>query len=153
MIYSSKKTYSKLYKEIRRLLKEEEDLNENMQRIYFSEKEKDFIIQREEKEIKFPKLILIMRSELYRGMFLSVTEDSSNQVNDYSELSDEAFEILEYWIYTNQIKEGIEITQEIIDELEQASDYFELNESNPNLIDLLIEEFDNQNPNENSNEN
>ncbi|KAJ5066980.1 21.9 kda heat shock protein [Anaeramoeba ignava] len=47
-----------------------------MKRIYLNENEneKDFIIERKEKQYKFPKLILIMRSELYRGMFLSVTK-------------------------------------------------------------------------------
>ncbi|KAJ5073103.1 hypothetical protein M0811_09058 [Anaeramoeba ignava] len=54
--------------------------------IYLNENEKDFIIERKEKQYKFPKLILIMRSELYRGMFLSVTNDTSNKVTDYSEL-------------------------------------------------------------------
>ncbi|KAJ5080271.1 hypothetical protein M0811_03755 [Anaeramoeba ignava] len=86
-----------------------------------------------------------MRSELYRGMFLSVTEDKSNKVTDYSELSDESFQIFEYWIYSNQIKEGIQITQEIIDEIQIGIDYFQLNQTNPNLFDLLINKFNNQN--------
>ncbi|KAJ5075747.1 hypothetical protein M0811_06609 [Anaeramoeba ignava] len=64
--------------------------------------ERNFIIERKEKQYKFPKLILIMRSELYRGMFLSVTNDTSNKVTDYSELSNKSFQIFEYWIYSNQ---------------------------------------------------
>ncbi|KAJ5068247.1 regulator of chromosome condensation [Anaeramoeba ignava] len=70
-----------------------------------------FIIERKEKQYKFPKLILIMRSELYRGMFLSVTNDKSNKVTDYSKLSNKSFQIFEYWIYSNQIKEEIQITK------------------------------------------
>ncbi|KAJ5076508.1 kelch repeat and btb domain-containing protein [Anaeramoeba ignava] len=116
-----------------------------MKRIYLNENEKNFIIERKEKQYKFPKLILIMRSELYRGMFLSVTEDKSNKVTDYSELSNKSFQIFEYWIYSNQIKDGIQITQEIIDELERGIDYFQLNQANPNLFDLLIKKFNNQN--------
>ncbi|KAJ5067426.1 kelch repeat and btb domain-containing protein [Anaeramoeba ignava] len=120
-----------------------------MKRIYLNENEneKDFIIERKEKQYKFPKLILIMRSELYRGMFLSVTEDTSNKVTDYSELSNKSFQILEYWIYSNQIKKGIKITKEIINELERGIDYFQLNQTNPNLFDLLIKKFNNQNQN------
>ncbi|KAJ5066098.1 hypothetical protein M0811_03431 [Anaeramoeba ignava] len=86
-----------------------------------------------------------MRSELYRGMFLSVTEDKSNKVTDYSELNNRSFELLEYWIYSNQIKEEIQITQEIINQLEIGIDYFQLNQTNPNLFDLLIKKFNNQN--------
>ncbi|KAJ5078868.1 hypothetical protein M0811_04591 [Anaeramoeba ignava] len=86
-----------------------------------------------------------MRSELYRGMFLSVTEDKSNKVKDYSELSNKSFQIFEYWIYSNQIKDEIQITQEIIEELKTGIDYFQLNQTNPNLFDLLINKFKNQN--------
>ncbi|KAJ5073645.1 kelch repeat and btb domain-containing protein [Anaeramoeba ignava] len=116
-----------------------------MKRIYLNENEKDFTIERASKSFNFHKLILIMRSELYRGMFLSVTNDTSNKVTDYSELSDESFEILEYWIYTNKIKKGIKITQKILDEIERGMDYFQLNESKNNILLMVTEQFKNQN--------
>ncbi|KAJ5067379.1 hypothetical protein M0811_13049 [Anaeramoeba ignava] len=118
MIYSNRIINPKLYFEIKEIINSNEKIEETMKRIYLNENEKDFIIERKEKKYKFPKLILIMRSELYRGMFLSVTEDKSNKVTDYSELSNKSFQILEYWIYSNQIKEEIQITQEIIDEIQ-----------------------------------
>ncbi|KAJ5073856.1 hypothetical protein M0811_08129 [Anaeramoeba ignava] len=149
MIYSNRIINPKLYSEIKEIINSNEKIEETMKRIYLNENEneneKDFIIERKEKKYKFPKLILIMRSELYRGMFLSVTEDTSNKVKDYSELSNKSFQIFEYWIYSNQIKEGIQITKEIIDEIEIGIDYFQLNETNPNLFDLLINKFNNQN--------
>ncbi|KAJ5067811.1 regulator of chromosome condensation [Anaeramoeba ignava] len=146
MIYSNNsKINPKLYLEIKEIINSNEKIEETMKRIYLNENEKDFIIERKEKKYKFPKLILIMRSELYRGMFLSVTEDTSNKVTDYSELSNKSFQIFEYWIYSNQIKEGIEITQQIIDEIKIGIDYFQLNQTNPNLFDLLINKFNNQN--------
>ncbi|KAJ5076266.1 hypothetical protein M0811_06545 [Anaeramoeba ignava] len=86
-----------------------------------------------------------MRSELYREKFLSVTEGDSTKFTDYSELSDKSFQILEYWIYSNQIKEEIQITQEIINEIKIGINYFQLNQTNPNLFDLLINKFKNQN--------
>ncbi|KAJ5076007.1 btk-binding protein-related [Anaeramoeba ignava] len=151
MIYSNRIINPKLYYEIKEIINSNEKIEETMKRIYLNEKEneneKDFIIERKEKEYKFPKLILIMRSELYRGMFLSVTNDTSNKVTDYSELSNKSFQIFEYWIYSNQIKEGIQITQEIIDETKKGIDYFQLNQTNPNLFDLLINKFNNQNQN------
>ncbi|KAJ5076170.1 claret isoform a [Anaeramoeba ignava] len=152
MIYSNNsKINPKLYSEIKEIINSNEKIEETMKRIYLNENEneneneKDFIIERKEKQYKFPKLILIMRSELYRGMFLSVTEDKSNKVTDYSELSNKSFQIFEYWIYSNQIKDGIQITQEIIDEIQIGIDYFQLNQTNPNLFDLLINKFNNQN--------
>ncbi|KAJ5080235.1 hypothetical protein M0811_03719 [Anaeramoeba ignava] len=146
MIYSNNsKINPKLYYEIKEIINSNEKIEETMKRIYLNENEKDFIIERKEKQYKFPKLILIMRSELYRGMFLSVTEDKSNKVTDYSELSNKSFQIFEYWIYSNQIKEGIQITQEIINEIQIGIDYFQLNQTNPNLFDLLINKFNNQN--------
>ncbi|KAJ5077360.1 btk-binding protein-related [Anaeramoeba ignava] len=109
MIYSNNsKVNPKLYSEIKEIINSNEKIEETMKRIYLNENEneneKDFIIERKEKQYKFPKSILIMRSELYRGMFLSVTEDKSNKVTDYSELSNKSFQIFEYWIYSNQIK-------------------------------------------------
>ncbi|KAJ5067774.1 claret isoform a [Anaeramoeba ignava] len=145
MIYSNRIINQKLYYEIKEIINSNEKIEETMKRIYLNENEKDFIIERKEKKIKFPKLILIMRSELYRGMFLSVTDDKSNKVTDYSELSDKSFQIFEYWIYSNQIKEEIQITQEIIDEIKIGIDYFQLNQTNPNLFDLLINKFQKQN--------
>ncbi|KAJ5069701.1 regulator of chromosome condensation [Anaeramoeba ignava] len=145
MIYSNRKINPKLYSEIKEIINSNEKIEETMKRIYLNENEneKDFIIERKEKQYKFPKLILIMRSELYRGMFLSVTNDTSNKVTDYSELSNKSFEIFEYWIYSNQIKNEIQITQEIINEIQIGIDYFQLNQTNPNLIDLLINKFNN----------
>ncbi|KAJ5076834.1 btb/poz domain-containing protein [Anaeramoeba ignava] len=151
MIYSNRIINPKLYSEIKEIINSNEKIEETMKRIYLNENEKDFIIERKEKQYKFPKLILIMRSELYRGMFLSVTEDKSNKVTDYSELSNKSFQIFEYWIYSNQIKNEIQITQQIIDELETGIDYFQLNQTNPNLFDLLIKKFNNQNLNQNQN--
>ncbi|KAJ5075582.1 regulator of chromosome condensation [Anaeramoeba ignava] len=147
MIYSNRIINPKLYSEIKEIINSNEKIEETMKRIYLNENEneKDFIIERKEKQYKFPKLILIMRSELYRGMFLSVTNDTSNKVRDYSELSNKSFRILEYWIYSNQIKDEIQITQQIINEIQIGIDYFQLNQTNPNLFDLLINKINNQN--------
>ncbi|KAJ5069791.1 kelch repeat and btb domain-containing protein [Anaeramoeba ignava] len=145
MIYSNNsKINPKLYSEIKEIINSNEKIEETMKRIYLNENEKDFIIERKEKQYKFPKLILIMRSELYRGMFLSVTNDTSNKVTDYSELSNKSFQIFEYWIYSNQIKEDIQIKQEIINEIKIGIDYFQLNQTYPNLFDLLINKFNNK---------
>ncbi|KAJ5073155.1 hypothetical protein M0811_09110 [Anaeramoeba ignava] len=145
MIYSNNSKINPiLYSEIKEIINSNEKIEETIKRIYLNEKEKDFIIERKEKQYKFPKLILIMRSELYRGMFLSVKNDTSNKVTDYSELSNKSFQLFEYWIYSNQIKDEIQITKEIINEIQRGIDYFQLNQTCPNLFDLLINKFNNQ---------
>ncbi|KAJ5067792.1 btk-binding protein-related [Anaeramoeba ignava] len=148
MIYSNRIINTKLYSEIKEIIKEEK-LSESMRRLFEDETTKDFIIERNGKSIKFHKLILIMRSELYRGMFLLVTDDKSNKVTDYSEISDEAFQIFEYWIYSNQIKKEIQLTKEIIYEIEKSVDYFQLNPIKPNLLDFALQEFKKQTKNQN----
>ncbi|KAJ5070199.1 claret isoform a [Anaeramoeba ignava] len=146
MIYSNNsKINPKLYEEIKIDFNLFVSIEESMKELIEFENEKDFIIERKEKQYKFPKLILVMRSKLFREKFLSVTESDSNKVTDYSELSDESFQILEYWIYSNQIKEEIQITKEIINEIQIGIGYFQLNQTNPNLLDLLIKKFKNQN--------
>ncbi|KAJ5069540.1 kelch repeat and btb domain-containing protein [Anaeramoeba ignava] len=146
MIYSNNSNINPiLYSEIKEIINLNEKIEETMKRIYLNENEKDFIIERKEKQYKFPKLILIMRSELYRGMFLSVTEDKSNKVTDYGGLSDKSFQIIEYWIYSNQIKDDIQITKRMIKSIKRGIDYFQLNQTYPNLSDLLIKKLNNQN--------
>ncbi|KAJ5071670.1 btk-binding protein-related [Anaeramoeba ignava] len=146
MIYSNNpKINPKLYSEIEIEFNLFNTIEESMKELFENENEKDFIIERKEKQYKFPKLMLMMRSELYLGMFLSVTDDKSNKFTDYSELSDKSFQIFEYWIYSNQIKEGIQITKEIIYEIETGMDYLQLNQTYPNLLDLLIFKFNIQN--------
>ncbi|KAJ5076264.1 claret isoform a [Anaeramoeba ignava] len=144
IIYSNNsKINPKLYEEIEIDMNLFGSIEEKMKELIEFEEVKDIIIERKEKQYKFPKLILIMRSELYREKFLSVTEGDSTKFTDYSELSDKSFQILEYWIYSNQIKDEIQITQEIIDEIEIGINYFQLNQTNPNLFDLLINKFKN----------
>ncbi|KAJ5080551.1 claret isoform a [Anaeramoeba ignava] len=127
MIYSNKIINPKLYSEIKEIINLNEKIEETMKRIYLNENEKDFIIERKEKQYKFPKI----------------------NINNENELSNESFQIFEYWIYSNQIKNEIEITQEIIEEIKIGIDYFQLNQTNPNLFDLLINKFNNQNQNQN----
>ncbi|KAJ5078870.1 protein aardvark [Anaeramoeba ignava] len=119
-----------------------ESIAVEMEDMYHDERSKDFTIERNGKEIKFHKLILIARSELFREMFSTITNDNSNKVIDYSGLSDKVFEIMKYWIYTNQINEGVVIQKETINEIDKAIDYFRLNPSHPNLFDLSNELYD-----------
>ncbi|KAJ5078807.1 ankyrin repeat-containing protein [Anaeramoeba ignava] len=55
----------------------------NLRKLENDENSKDFTILCENKEIRVHKFILFARSELFRGMFLNVSDDS-NKVNDYS---------------------------------------------------------------------
>ncbi|KAJ5067022.1 ankyrin repeat protein [Anaeramoeba ignava] len=82
---------------------------EDLHKLYQGNKTKDFtIIISEEKEIKVHKLILILRSELYKGMFLNI-QDSSNQVHDYSKKSNETIQQLIHFFYHDKFDKEKEI--------------------------------------------
>ncbi|KAJ5079587.1 leucine-zipper-like transcriptional regulator 1 [Anaeramoeba ignava] len=86
---------------------------------------KDFIIISEDKEIKVHKLILQARSELFRGMFVSVN-DNSNRVNDYSDKSNESLSYFIKFLYYDEIDYGMK--ESIYDDLEELQDFYQLNE-------------------------
>ncbi|KAJ5066859.1 cyclin-dependent kinase inhibitor 2c-related [Anaeramoeba ignava] len=95
-------------------------------RLYKSNDTKDFGIIVEEKKIKVHRLILIARSELFRGMFLSVN-DESDTVHDYSGNSFETMENLIHFFYTDKFPSHL--NSSVKQELEETKDYFLLNES------------------------
>ncbi|KAJ5078069.1 ankyrin repeat protein [Anaeramoeba ignava] len=102
-------------------------------KLYQQESTKDFtIIFEEEKKIKVHKLILILRSELFKGMFQLNVQDSSNQVHDYSGKSFETIHQLIYFFYHDEFeKETNKFPQEIKKEFDYFKDYYQLN---PNSI-------------------
>ncbi|KAJ5067018.1 ankyrin repeat ph and sec7 domain containing protein secg-related [Anaeramoeba ignava] len=113
---------------------------EDLHKLYEENQNKDFtIIISEEKEIKVHKLILILRSEVYKGMFLSVN-DSSNQVHDYSKKSNETIQQLIYFLYHDEEKEiNSKINSKMIEEFEDLKDYYQLNENS--IIDLFLKDL------------
>ncbi|KAJ5073509.1 ankyrin repeat-containing protein [Anaeramoeba ignava] len=77
--------------------------------------------------IHVDKLILVARSELYRGMFLSV-EDDSNQVHDYSGKSFETVQKLVRFLYLDEINISSKNSIDNFDEFVDLIDYYQLNE-------------------------
>ncbi|KAJ5079849.1 ankyrin repeat ph and sec7 domain containing protein secg-related [Anaeramoeba ignava] len=97
-------------------------------KIIFSEKEKEI-------EIKAHKLILIIRSELFKGMLMLNVQDSSNQVHDYSGKSLQTIQQLIYFLYHDKFEEN-KINQQMIEEFQDLKDYYQLNENS--IIDFLL---------------
>ncbi|KAJ5078615.1 speckle-type poz protein [Anaeramoeba ignava] len=65
----------------------------DLSKLYKENETKDFtIIVSEEKQIKVHKLILIIRSELFKAMFELNIQDLSNKVHDYSKKSNETIQ-------------------------------------------------------------
>ncbi|KAJ5077382.1 ras-related protein rab-13 [Anaeramoeba ignava] len=89
-----------------------------------SEETKDFQIISNNQEIKVHKIILLARSELYRGMF-NVSQDTSNSVHEYSNKQTETIQSLIHFFYTDDIPK-IE-NKTIYEELKECVDYFQLN--------------------------
>ncbi|KAJ5071628.1 phytochrome-interacting ankyrin-repeat protein [Anaeramoeba ignava] len=111
----------------------------DLSKLYEENETKDFkIIFDKEKEIKVHKLILIIRSELFKGMFLNV-QDSSNQVHDYSGKSFQTIQEFIYFIYHDKFSKNIKKEKEIIlEEYFDLKDYYQLNQNS--IIDLLLKE-------------
>ncbi|KAJ5071731.1 ada2a-containing complex component 3 isoform d [Anaeramoeba ignava] len=104
-----------------------------------NDSKKDFtIICSEEKEIKVHKLILFLRSELFKGMFQLNIQDKSNQVHDYSRKSFETINQFIYFLYHDKIEEN-KFNSKIIEEFEDIKDYFQLNQNS--IIDLFLNDL------------
>ncbi|KAJ5076029.1 ankyrin repeat-containing protein [Anaeramoeba ignava] len=98
----------------------------DLEKLYQDEKSKDFtIIFSDETTIKLHKLILVARSNLFRGMFLSVV-DNSNQVHDYSEIPSKTMKSLIDFLYLDSCS-SFENSE--IEYFQKAKDYFQLNEN------------------------
>ncbi|KAJ6234857.1 hypothetical protein M0813_28834 [Anaeramoeba flamelloides] len=78
-------------------------------------------------EIPVHKFILAARSGLFRDMFRNI-EQKENNVKDYSNKSLEAIELIIDFIYTGDCKVTADTDVSfVIDELEDAQDYYQLN--------------------------
>ncbi|KAJ5069123.1 ankyrin repeat ph and sec7 domain containing protein secg-related [Anaeramoeba ignava] len=108
------------------------------------EEEKDFAIIVEDQPIKVHKLILAIRSELFFNMFVNVKDDS-NQVRDYSQKTFGAIKALIHYFYLDKLPE--DITQSEFEELENASEFYQMHSKNSflyrqNLFDFPLKKDD-----------
>ncbi|KAJ3452989.1 btk-binding protein-related [Anaeramoeba flamelloides] len=121
----------------------------NLLKLYKDEDSKDIFLfikddvenekgeeKKEEKDgIPVHKIIILARSGLFREMFENISENEKkiNKIQDYSGKSKESLEILIKYFYTNKIElTNDEDPQIICDDLEDAVEYYQLNE-NSNL--------------------
>ncbi|KAJ5077609.1 ankyrin repeat-containing protein [Anaeramoeba ignava] len=96
----------------------------DLEKLFNHQASKDFCINSNGKQFFIHKLILIARSRLFRGMFLSVTEDKSNQVSEYHNLSLKALQEMIRFFYLDNFDPTI--SNEILDELKTASDFYQI---------------------------
>ncbi|KAJ5075632.1 ankyrin repeat-containing protein [Anaeramoeba ignava] len=117
-------------------------LIEDLKRLFQDEKSKDFTILVGNEQIHVHKLILIARSDLFRGMF-SVVKDNSNRVSDYSGKSFNSIQALIEFLYTDDLSEKLTVDE--INELQDAKDYYQLNTHSmisKNIKDLLSKKIE-----------
>ncbi|KAJ3447173.1 calmodulin-related [Anaeramoeba flamelloides] len=109
----------------------EKKLRDSLKELYFDESTKDFtiIVNNERNEsIKVHRLILIARSEFFRGMFLTIEKKKLKQVSDFTKKSIETFNILIKWLYFDTIPElSIVDIEETTGQLMDSIDYYQLN--------------------------
>ncbi|KAJ6229282.1 ras-like protein [Anaeramoeba flamelloides] len=96
----------------------------NLRNLYKQESSKDFTLKVKKESIKVHKLILVARSELYRGFFLSI-DKSTKSVKDHSKNSTETMKSLIRFFYTNRL-DGNK-TKNFMKEIENSIEYFQLN--------------------------
>ncbi|KAJ6241449.1 ada2a-containing complex component 3 [Anaeramoeba flamelloides] len=100
----------------------------DLEKLSHHEESKDFSIFVEQKEIKVHRLILQARSELFRGMFISI-KDKSTSVKDYTGKTYNSFYLLLKFLYTDKIPNNlIENSTKILQELDDAINYYQLNQ-------------------------
>eukprot|EP01156_Anaeramoeba_ignava_P006863 Anaeramoba_ignava/a349806_13.p1 GENE.a349806_13~~a349806_13.p1 ORF type:complete len:303 (+),score=98.13 a349806_13:604-1512(+) len=115
----------------------------DMMKIYEDRKSADFSIFVSGEEIKVHKFVLFCRSELYKGMFLCVQNDKSNQAPDLSGRSFDAVQNLVKFLYFDHLDPNISVNT--AEQLLDAVDYYQLN--NDSLLseevwDKLSNQFD-----------
>ncbi|KAJ6237621.1 hypothetical protein M0813_27184 [Anaeramoeba flamelloides] len=118
---------------------EQRKLKEDLHRLYRDEQSKDFtIILENNQQIKVHKTILQARSELFRGMFNNV-QDNSNTVNDFSGRSAGAMYKFIKFLYTDVLELSTnDSPQTVFEELWDVVDYYQLN-TNSSMRNELYE--------------
>ncbi|KAJ6254494.1 small rab-related gtpase [Anaeramoeba flamelloides] len=135
---------------------EEKDFVQDIKALYKSNETKDFSLfvkdedyeeeeeEEEEEEgeqgeeIPIHKMILLVRSGLFRNMFKNVQENLST-VTDYSGRSIDTVECLLKFLYTDEIEMTADYDREIVmEELKDAAEFYQFNERST-LIKFLEE--------------
>ncbi|KAJ5073853.1 guanine nucleotide-binding protein g(o) subunit alpha [Anaeramoeba ignava] len=107
--------------------REREGLLKDLKKI-FQNQEFDFFIISNGKSLGVHRVILAARSELFRGMFLSV-QDDSNKVSDYSGKSSQTVEIMTNFFYLDNLENFENFGNEKIKrELIELFDYYQINQ-------------------------
>eukprot|EP01156_Anaeramoeba_ignava_P023318 Anaeramoba_ignava/c21452_g1_i1.p2 GENE.c21452_g1_i1~~c21452_g1_i1.p2 ORF type:complete len:111 (-),score=40.63 c21452_g1_i1:47-379(-) len=96
-----------------------------MERLWNDDESKDFVVVVEDERIRLHKVILLIRSELFRGLFLSV-DDPSNQVNEYSGKSIQTIKQLFKFFYLDELDPVLPMV--VVSEIEEALDFYQGNE-------------------------
>ncbi|KAJ6243334.1 ankyrin repeat-containing protein [Anaeramoeba flamelloides] len=105
-------------------------LKKEIQQLYLQEAKKDFCIITSDTKIKVHKIILLVRSGLFRGMF-SFVQDQITEVHDYSKRSPETMKKLIYFLYNDKLLNH-HFNQQFYEEILDSINYYQLN-TNSNL--------------------
>ncbi|KAJ5077163.1 ada2a-containing complex component 3 isoform d [Anaeramoeba ignava] len=108
----------------------------DLKMLYLNEKGQDFKILVGKEIIKTHKLILFARSRLFRGMFLSVKDDS-NSVHDYTQKPSKSIQQFFKFLYFDEIPNNIQIR--IAKDLLEMADFYQINKKS--YLFLQLEEI------------
>ncbi|KAJ5079659.1 regulator of chromosome condensation [Anaeramoeba ignava] len=94
--------------------------------LYSKNESKDFVIISENSEIPVHSIILLARTDLFRGMFINVN-DQSHRVHDYSKRSSKVIQKFIEFLYHDQFIS--EITKKEKKELSDAHEFYQISDS------------------------
>ncbi|KAJ3438986.1 no mechanoreceptor potential c isoform d-related [Anaeramoeba flamelloides] len=95
----------------------------DLKKIYNMNDSKDFALKlKNNSVVKAHKFVLAARSEMFRGLFLSVKE--IKQVTDQTKKSQQALSALIHYFYSDQLP--LNLSENILDQLFDAVDYYQL---------------------------
>ncbi|KAJ5078397.1 molting protein mlt-4 [Anaeramoeba ignava] len=99
-------------------------LVKDLYNLYLDDLSKDFILIVQDQKIPVHKMILFTRTNLFRGMFLHVKDDS-NSVHDYSEKSIQAIQAFVKFLYLDKLDQTL--SKEILEEMDDFASFYQLN--------------------------
>ncbi|KAJ6241686.1 btk-binding protein-related [Anaeramoeba flamelloides] len=101
-------------------------LTNGLKKLYTEDHSKDFVINVQNEKVRVHKLVLQTRSQLFRSMFCSISEETKC-VSDYTNKSVKSIQVLIKFLYTDQILPQ-DVDEDVVEELSEAIYYYQLNE-------------------------
>ncbi|KAJ3425277.1 hypothetical protein M0812_27712 [Anaeramoeba flamelloides] len=122
----------------------------DLEQAFQDEESKDFTIIVNKKRIKVHKFLLFARSNLFRGMFVSLQENNINEIKEHSSKSVQTMQIFIKSLYTDNVDlSGVKNAEQVIIELPEAFDFYQIDQKSKVFNRMKVQISDLKNPKKN----